>query len=73
MYSMRQFRKRAVIEQGMKGGKLLDLFAKNPNGRPVGYNKKIPTINVYLPASSVAAVDKADKANRRRSSRRINH
>ena len=72
MSSTSQFGTKAAIEKDKKGGELLGLFAKNPNGPPVGSTKKRTTINVSLPAAAVAAVAKSDKANKKRRIRRSN-
>ena len=68
MSSTSQFGTKAAIEKYKKGGELLGLFAKNPNGPPVGSTKKRTTINVSLPAAAVAAVAKSDEANKKEGS-----
>ena len=65
MSLMSQFGTRAAIEQGKKGGKLLDLFANNPKGRPIGSTKKRTTIDVSLHTTSVVSVVKSGEAKKK--------
>ena len=64
MYSMSQFRIGEDIEHGMREGKQLTFFEKNPKGRLVGTTKKITMIDVSLPADTVADVSKTGKDNK---------
>ena len=70
---MIQFRTRSTTEQGMKGVTPLDFLENNPKGRPVGSTKNRTTINVSLPAATVASVAKSYKAKKIRSIRGNNH
>ena len=48
----------------MKGWGLLNFFANNPKGWPVGSTRYITRINILLPSDAVAAVDKSSEAKK---------